>query len=327
MQKETEDTEDTKMKKRVLTSVGIVITLILFFVLKTVVSDYFFDILIFGMGVFASIEASKIFSKAGVFNNIILSTSFPFLLFIANLLGIYYSLAIWIIILINISLIIFMGLISFLWSLISKRTIDEIRIRGLNCKKAKFSLLKSCGNIACFVYPSLFIMSMMFLNHFDSLDFENIQSFNGNLSIIILLLAFLIPIFTDTFAMLTGMLIGGKKLCPKLSPKKTISGAVGGTLWCVLFLACIYLILNATDMFYDTFISGGLPIWVFLLVGIFGSVVAQAGDLFESFLKRKANVKDSGRILPGHGGMLDRIDSYIFVAPYLFLAFVLVALI
>ena len=113
----------------------------------------------------------------------------------------------------------------------------------------------------------------------------------------------------------------------KISPNKTISGAVGGTVWCVLLSACVYLILNSTKLFYDAFIIGGLPIWAFLLIVLFGSIIAQIGDLFESFLKRKAGLKDSGRILPGHGGMLDRIDSYIFVAPYLLIAFCLVVLI
>ena len=62
-------------------------------------------------------------------------------------------------------------------------------------------------------------------------------------------------------------------------------------------------------------------IWKLMIIVFLGSVVSQFGDIFESYLKRKANVKDSGRILPGHGGILDRFDSYIFVAPYILLAF------
>ena len=133
--------------------------------------------------------------------------------------------------------------------------------------------------------------------------------------------AFIIPMLTDSFAMLTGMLIGGKKLAPNISPKKTISGAIGGTLWCTLLSACIFLILGAIDYFAVAIAQ--IEIWQLLIIVFVGSIVAQAGDLFESFLKRKAGVKDSGKALPGHGGILDRIDSYIFVAPYLLIALVI----
>ena len=313
------------MKKRILTSVGIVVTLALFFVLKGLVNDYFFDVLILAMGVFASFEISKILTKIGLYNHIIPTTIFPAILFISNIIGIETSLPIWGIILIDIALCLLFAFFIYIWNLIDKRVRNEMKIRGLTCSKSKFSFKKACGNLIGFIYPSLFLMSMMLINHFDSFNFAKIEGFGGVLSIIILIMAFLIPIFTDTFAMLTGMLIGGKKLCPKLSPKKTVSGAIGGILWCVLLSTCVYLILNSTGTFYDAF-SNGLPIWAFIIIVFFGSIIAQVGDLFESFLKRKADVKDSGKILPGHGGMLDRIDSYIFVTPFLLLSFILLVL-
>ena len=311
------------MKKRILTAVGIVVTLIMFFVLKVFVSDYFFDALIFGMGAFAAYEAAKLLSKAGVNNYLYLSLSFVAVQFISNFLGIFYKLPIWLIIVIDIASIIVVAFGSFLWSLASKKTKEEIRVREIKTSKAKYSFKRALGNLVCFIYPTFFVMLMMLLNHFDSLALTNIERYNGKLSLIVLLFMFLIPIFTDTFAMLTGMLIGGKKLCPKISPKKTISGAVGGTLWCVLLSVSVYYILHSTNYFYVA-LAQGLPIWAFIIIVLLGSIIAQMGDLFESFLKRKAGVKDSGKILPGHGGMLDRIDSYVFVAPFLLIAFALV---
>lgn len=314
------------MKKRILTSIGIVITLALFFVLKVCVSDYFFDAFILLLGIGAGFEISKILTRIGLFNHFIPSLLFPIMLFVSNFLGIYFILPIWLIVVIDVALCLFASLLIFLFNLVDKRVKNEIRVRNLSCSKSKFALKKSFGNLIGFIYPSLFLMSMMLLNHFDDLAIEGIADYNGILSIVILMFAFLIPIFTDTFAMLTGMLIGGKKLCPKLSPKKTISGAVGGTLFCTLLSACVYFILNSTNLFYNAFLNGGLPIWAFLIIVFIGSIVAQAGDLFESFLKRKAEVKDSGKLLPGHGGILDRIDSYIFVTPYLLIAFLLMVL-
>lgn len=311
------------MGKRILTAICYVLVIASFFALKIFVNDYLFDVLILLMGSVAAFEGARIFAKAGLSNEIIASTAFPSLLFLSNFLCIYYKIDLWIALLIDIALILFATLVMFLINLILKQTKKEMEIKNLETSKAKYSFKKAMGNMVSFIYPSLFFMIMMFLNHFDSLNLK-VQGFNGLLSIICLISVFLIPIFTDTFAMLTGMLIGGKKLCPKLSPKKTISGAVGGTLWCVLLCACVYLVLNATSTFNYAFKSGGLAIWMFLLIVLFGSIIAQFGDLFESFLKRRANIKDSGKILPGHGGMLDRIDSYIFVVPYLMLAFCLV---
>ena len=111
----------------------------------------------------------------------------------------------------------------------------------------------------------------------------------------------------DTFAYIVGKSIGKNKLLEKISPKKTIEGFVGGVVFAVL---AGYLISK-----YYTESSTFIWVIIALIAGIFGTI----GDLIESKFKRIAGVKDSGKIMPGHGGILDRLDSVIFVAPFVFL--------
>jgi phosphatidate cytidylyltransferase len=118
----------------------------------------------------------------------------------------------------------------------------------------------------------------------------------------------------DTSAYYAGSYWGRYKLCPSVSPNKTIEGAVGG-------LAANLGMGAILKSFFLAESPWGLCILLFLVIGVAG----QVGDLFESVIKRSANVKDSGGILPGHGGMLDRIDALLFAAPvtYFFKAYIL----
>lgn len=126
-----------------------------------------------------------------------------------------------------------------------------------------------------------------------------------------------VTVFTDTFAYFTGRAIGGPKIAPSISPSKTWAGLMGGmlgaALWVVLWVVAI-----------DGGIVGprfelGLPLIAknlgsAALLGAALAVLAQAGDFFESWLKRRAGVKDSSRLIPGHGGVFDRIDGMLPVA-------------
>lgn len=123
----------------------------------------------------------------------------------------------------------------------------------------------------------------------------------------IYLLIFLGAWVTDTFAYFTGFLFGKHKLIPDVSPKKTIEGSIGGTLFCALSFVAFGWIL---DVFFEQ--NANL---VFLFVsGILIALISQIGDLIMSVIKRHYGIKDFGKIFPGHGGMLDRFDSILAVS-------------
>ncbi len=117
---------------------------------------------------------------------------------------------------------------------------------------------------------------------------------------------------TDVFAYFSGFLFGKHKLCPKISPKKTIEGSIGGTLGSVL-LCGIFGHFVIPEYFVHC-----------LIIGVLGGIVSQLGDLTASIFKRKMGIKDYGSLIPGHGGILDRFDSVLFTAPLVFSYIVIV---
>lgn len=111
---------------------------------------------------------------------------------------------------------------------------------------------------------------------------------------------------TDTFAYFTGYFFGSHKLCPEISPKKTVEGAVGGILGSVL-----------VSILFGYYIAPQI-IFHCAIIGFLGSIVGQFGDLTASVFKRYVGIKDYGKIMPGHGGILDRFDSILFTAPIVY---------
>ena len=129
-----------------------------------------------------------------------------------------------------------------------------------------------------------------------------------------LLFAVLVTFATDTGAFATGRLLGRHRMVPSISPNKTWEGAVGGWTWAVAVALALGVLLELSA-----------PLWQAALMGAALGVVAQFGDLVESKFKRATGAKDTGTILPGHGGILDRLDSIVFTLPlvYYLVAFVL----
>jgi phosphatidate cytidylyltransferase len=129
--------------------------------------------------------------------------------------------------------------------------------------------------------------------------------------LVLLLLAVTI-IVSDSAQYYTGRALGRRPLAPTISPKKTVEGAIGGVVFGTLAMT-----LGGRYLFTA-------PIWTLVLLGAAISLLGIVGDLFESLLKRSAGVKDSSNLIPGHGGVLDRIDSWLFAAPvyYVFVRFI-----
>jgi len=130
---------------------------------------------------------------------------------------------------------------------------------------------------------------------------------------VLLIFPMVITWASDIGAYFVGRTIGGRKLIPSVSPGKTVAGAVGGLVFSML-VSWLY----ARTVLVPVANLGFTP-WGALLFGAIVSVAAQVGDLFESLIKREGGVKDSSRIIPGHGGVLDRFDSLIFVLPVAYL--------
>lgn len=174
--------------------------------------------------------------------------------------------------------------------------ISFIEFKGLTSKIFKKKdittvLYKLAINGLCMIYLVLFSL----------LIFYSITDEDMKLKILYM---FVICIFSDIGGLIFGRIFKGRKLT-KISPNKTVSGSIGSFILSLILVPIFYFIMN--DRFSDIFLI--------ILITIFVSFLCQIGDLFVSFLKRKAKVKDTGNILPGHGGLLDRIDGMLIALP------------
>ncbi|MCL2598487.1 MAG: phosphatidate cytidylyltransferase [Firmicutes bacterium] len=157
------------------------------------------------------------------------------------------------------------------------------------------------------IYPVSMMVYLLAIGYLDELRVTAI------------LLTFLVSSFTDTFAYLVGRTLKGRKLAPVLSPKKTVSGALGGLFGGVVAAMVVYGFAKFgwlhTRLFEGTTTTN---IAYFLTIGVAGSVLNQFGDIMASYIKRVCGKKDYGTFMPGHGGVLDRIDGMMIVAIFVY---------
>jgi len=172
----------------------------------------------------------------------------------------------------------------------------------------KIEMKRVLSTMFVMIYPVAVMTYMLGINYFGGGD--NVYRTVG------IILIFLVSPLTDSMAYFVGSALKGPKLCPKISPKKTVSGAVGGLLG-GMFAAIIVYLLAMSGVLSSIglgLFGKGNDVLHFLALGFLGAVATQAGDLIASIIKRKCGIKDYGKLLPGHGGVMDRVDGMIFCA-------------
>lgn len=218
---------------------------------------------------------------------------------------------------------------ELLWRSQIARETPLIAVAYLYAVAIPFWVYFGCKDI--FVLPGIFVFILaefiLWLVQFEKLTFEKLTAvffggiivplfFSSTVGILgmehgklFILIPFIAAWMTDTGAYFTGIFLGKHKLAPKVSPKKTVEGAIGGIVICVLSFL-LYGVLIRMSASIDT-----VAFLMLALCGTVLSVIAQLGDLSMSLIKREYRIKDYGVAFPGHGGILDRFDSVLFTAP------------
>lgn len=181
-----------------------------------------------------------------------------------------------------------------------------------NHKTVTFENVATCGGAALVIPTSLTCIIM--LRYSPSVPNEYLP---GVFMIVYLLFC---AWFGDSGAYFVGTFLGKHKLCPEISPKKTVEGLIGGivTVGIVVAIQClVYNLILPSEV--------KMNYLILIPIGMLASGVGVLGDLSASVIKRQYNVKDFGNLMPGHGGVLDRFDSVLFVAPFLFAVFTLIS--
>lgn len=301
------------MKTRVITGFFITIVYVAVLLLALYVHPIFFDVFIFLLALGGTYEMSKALSNSFSPPILIIDLITLLLSFAAFWFAQYYF---------NTNAA---GMTGFFIVLVAMVIVTVI----VTASSKKYVKGNAVSTIFIMLYPCSLLMFSLGLNGFIDISMSGVMGSTPFRNAGITLM-FLVPTFTDIMAYLVGSTIKGKKLCPTISPNKTISGAIGG-LFGGMFGAGIVLLLTFLATRYSVNILGLAmltPSWAgtiisLLALGLFGSVFDQAGDLFASFIKRRSGIKDFSKLLPGHGGVLDRVDGFIFCGVFFYLYFYL----
>jgi phosphatidate cytidylyltransferase len=292
------------MKIRSITGACYFLVLIGFYLLKYFIHDFLFDLLAYAFAVIGTIEMLRAVKEKTTKTERVLVLIFAIVCIPACAISEYffrYGL--------HIIGVCFTGLSVALLSLLVLKN-EETTLENIGV-----ALLSA-------VYPTLLLSTLVLANHVPELPKMHEAGFNSNL---LILFAFLISALSDTFAYLFGRFLKGKypkKLAPTISPNKTVIGGIGGIVGGVVGGLAMYFVYNA--IFVGNYANMEIWLPIYLIMGLMVALATEFGDLVESCIKRQVGIKDMGKIMPGHGGVLDRIDGMLFASPFIMLVFLLV---
>jgi CDP-diglyceride synthetase len=312
------------MKQRINTGIILFLIILTAFLLRSV--EYiFFDTFIALAVVVATAEVSRVFIRSGKDNFMELGVIYAIVVYLTLMWGINSSFDFSSYLLSQSIILAFFFALSFTISYVTKRQLPQ----ATNKRKLsdyEYSIRKSLTTLFIMVYPALILSFLYLVNNMSSLRLSSVATtaFAGvDIGLLVLIMIFFTTISTDTLAYFGGKTIGGKKLAPLISPKKTISGAIVGIIGSVLASLLTFAIFYSISIYNVAFFQAEITIWHFLAYGVLASIISQIGDLFASAVKRKARAKDFSTLFPGHGGVMDRLDGVSFNTVFTFL-FVLV---
>ena len=315
-------------KMRIISGSIILVALVGLFCLR-LVSNYVFDLLIGIVAIFSAFEVENLLHKMDRPTWTFGIGIFPIICFVSLILCIHSGLSFYHYILISIVALVFMFLIMLLLPVMFSKWGNKCRVKDEYASTLNvYSLTKALNTVFVCLWP-VFLMSFAFLtNHFSELGMPNAETYSTTYKVDIGLLGLVMLIstsmFADIFAMLAGRFIGGPKISlTKLGPGKSWVGLFGGIIGAMIASEIVFFIFDSFSGYSSMFNAQGLT-WVsFLLGGLGCGVLTMLGDIFSSFFKRKAVVKDFSNLIPGHGGVMDRCNGLTLNAVMVFILFVI----
>lgn len=307
-------------KTRMLSSVLILAVVIGAIAIRQIAdaTRFIFDILIGFMMIFGAFEIEALLKKSNKRAYIAGMGAYPILCFLALIICISYKASFLVFLFAELGLLILTFLA--LWLIIAGCMPDfckkQMKEDGFE-DAGKWGFVARCSTntvLGC-IYPTLLLSFMFLINHFPS--FFDVSADVGFLGLVLL---FATTMSADTIAMIAGRFLKTKKInMEKLGPGKTWGGFIGGILGAMVAALVVFAIFSSAGFFAEMFAQKGVNIWIFLLLGFVCGLFNMCGDVAASFMKRRAGIKDFGNMIPGHGGVMDRINGLVFNCPIVFL--------